>query len=279
MDGFTLAQRPTDDELRLFLQRIGQRLAEHPVDMDPEAHRERVAGMLRQAGEASFYQLLDLSPTARAQEVHEAYDRIACLVHPVQARRLGLAGREGVLELLFERLTLAYLTLFQPDRRKIYDRELDPRTWSTALSPGRRREETRSVAQGYYERAMELVSADDYHFAIELLQQAVRADDGRPEYFVLLGKLQARNSRWLRVAAENLQRAQEMGSRDPELPPALVKVRERLAAGEALLRPTADVSAPSPAARAKGRDVPDVEVIDSDEEVDLPWSKADKRRR
>lgn len=275
MDGFTPSQRPSDHELRLFLERIGQRLAERPVDLDPEAHRERVAGLLRQAGEASFYQLLDVPPTAGAQEVHEAYDRIARLVHPANARRLGLAGREGVLEMLFERLTLAYLTLVQPDRRKVYDRELDPGTWSAALSPGpgRRREEARSVAQVYYERAMELAAADDYHFAIELLQQAVRADDGRSEYFSLLGKLQARNSRWLRVAAENLQRAADLGSRDLELPAALAQVRERLAAGEALRPASTDV-------KPKGRDVPEVEVIDPDEEIDdVPWPQADKRRR
>lgn len=274
MDGFIPSQRPTDEELRLFLQRIGQRLEERPVDLDPEAHRERVAKLLRQTGEASFYDLLDLPPTAGAQEVHEAYERIARLVHPVHARQLGLTGREGVLEVLFERLTLAYLTLFQPDRRKVYDRELAPAAWSAALSPGpdRRREEARGVAQGYYERALELVAVDDYHFAIELLQQAVRADDRRCEYFALLGKLQARNSRWLRVAAENLERAAVLGSRDPELPAALARVKERLAAGEALKPPSTDV-------KPKGRDVPDVEVIDPDEEIDVPWPRADKRSR
>jgi DnaJ-like protein len=274
MDGFTAAQRPTDDELRLFLQRIGRRLEERPVDLDPELHRERVAALLRQAGEASFYDLLDLPPTAGAQEVHEAYDRIARLVHPVHARRLGLTGREGVLEMLFERLTLAYLTLFQPDRRKVYDRDLVPGAWNASLSPGagRRREEARGVAQGYYERAMELAATDDYHFAIELLQQAVRADDGRPEYFALLGKLQARNSRWLRVAAENLQRAVHLGSRDPELHAALARVKERIAAGEALKPPSTDV-------KPKGRDVPEVEVVDPDEEIDVPWPSAGKRNR
>src|SRR5947199_7784308 len=258
-------QRPTEEELRLFLDRIGRRLADRPTVLDPAVHRERVAGLLRQAGETNFYQLLDIASTARAQEVHEAYDEIAGLVHPTNAGRLGLIGREGVLEMLFERLTLAYLTLFQTERRKAYDRDLDPGVWSAAAwraAPDRRREEARGVAQAYYQRAVVLVAESDYHFAIELLQEAVRVDDSRPEYHLLLGKLQAKNSRWLRVAAENLEQAGAMGSRDPELPALLAQVRERLAAGEALRRPSsADGSSPAPAGRRKGREVPEVEVL------------------
>jgi hypothetical protein len=278
------AQYLTDEELRLFLDRIGRRLAEHPPDLDPETHRQRVAGLLRDVGEANFYSLLSIPSTARAQEVHEAYDQIAPLVHPANAGRLGLAGREGVLEMLFERLTLAYLTLSQTDRRKVYDRDLDPAVWNAAVAetgPEQRREEMRDVAQSYYLRAKELVADNDFHLAIELLQQAVRADDSRPEYPLLLGVLQAKNSRWLRVAEENLVRAVKLGSRDTELPALLAKVRERLAAGEALLPPSADGAAsPSPAARRKGRETPEVEVLGSDGgEFEVPWPLPDRRDR
>jgi len=277
------AQRPTDEELRLFLDRIGRRLADLPPDLDPEAHRQRVAGMLRDVGEANFYNLLSIPATARAQEVHEAYDQIARLVHPANAGRLGLAGREGVLEMLFERLTLAYLTLIQTDRRKVYDRDLDPGAWGAAAfgaGAEHRREEVRGVAQGYYQRATELMAGHDYHLAIELLQQAVRADDSRPEYCALLGTLQAKNSRWLRVAAENLERAVKLGSRDPALPALLAQVRERLAAGEALRPPSTDAASPSPAGRRKTREVPEVEVLNPDgEEIDVPWPQPNPRTR
>jgi hypothetical protein len=275
--------RPTDEELRLFLDRIGRRLADLPPDLDPEAHRRRVAGLLREVGEANFYHFLSIPATARAQEVHEAYDQIARLVHPANAGRLGLAGREGVLEMLFERLTLAYLTLIQTDRRKVYDRDLDPGVWgATALGAGleQRREEVRGVAQGYYERALELVADHDYHFAIELLQQAARVDESRPEYPALLGTLQAKNSRWLRVAAENLDRALKLGSRDMEVPALLALVRERLAAGEALKPPSAEGGSPSPAARRKGRELPEVEVLNPDgDDIDVPWPLPNQRTR
>ena len=253
--------RLSEEELRLFTTKVARRLSERPLDLDPASHRERVAGLLRQAGEASFYQLLGIVPTAATQEVHEAYDQIARLVHPVNALRLGLVGREGVLEMLFERITHAYLTLFQPDRRKAYDRELSPKAWSAAWAPaqGRRREEIRDIAQGFYERAAALAEAEDFHFAIELLQQAVRADP-RPEFYILLGRLQAKNPRWLRAAGENLRRALELGARDPELPAALQEVQERLQSGEALKQESTSDTA-SPAARARRRDSPEVEFL------------------
>jgi curved DNA-binding protein CbpA len=258
--------RPSDEELRLFLERIERRLEEEPPALSPAAHREQVAALLRQSGESSFYEMLSLLPTATVLEVHEAYDRVARLVHPQNARRLGLEGREGVLEVLFERVTAVYLTLSQPDRRKRYDRDLGPDLWKAAGAPaaGQRKEEAREVARRYYERAMELAVADDYYFAIELAQQAVRIDP-RPEYHALLGRLQARNPLWLRSAAENLRKALDMGARDVELPAVLQSVIDRLEAGEA-------AAAAGTAAPGRKRDDPEVRVLDPDAtgEIDLP---------
>ena len=268
----SMTPRPTQEELRLFSERIARRLSDRPLDLDPTSHQQRVAGLLRQAGDASFYQLLDLVPTATPQEVHEAYEQIALLVHPANARRLGLVGREGVLEMLFERLTQGYLTLSQPERRKAYDRELTPGARSAAWNPatGRRRDEAKGLAQQYYERALVLAGADEIHFAIELLQQAVRSDDSRSDVHALLGKLQAKNPRWLRASSENLRKAIDLGSRDPELPAALDEVLQRLHSGEAV-RPI------STAESFRRQEVPEVEVLDPGE-IDVPLPEARKFR-
>jgi tetratricopeptide (TPR) repeat protein len=261
----TEVHRPTEDELRVFSEKIGRRLADRPLDLPPDVHRERVAGLLRLAGEASFYQLLDLPPTAAAQELHEAYDQVARLVHPANAERLGLAGREGVLEMLFERLTQAYLNLSHPERRKAYDRGLSSQAWSAIPAPDQRRGEVREIAERYYKRAMELISNDDFYPAIELLREAVRISP-QPELYALLGKLQAKNPRWLRVAAESLQQAMALGSKDPDLATALRDVQERLAAGEwRATDPTTGTA--SRAARSSSLDAPDVEVLDPEEEI------------
>ena len=155
---------------------------------------------MRQAGEASFYQLLDLPPTAAAQEVHEAYEQVARLVHPANAQRLGLAGREGVLEMLFERLTQAYLNLSQPDRRKAYDRELRPKAWAAASAragpaPGGGARRGRALLQaGAGAGGRPTTSTSPSSCCSRRC-----APIPRPEYYALLGKLQAKNPRWLRV--------------------------------------------------------------------------------
>ena len=259
------SHRPTEDELRVFSERIGRRLADHPLDLHPDSHRERTAGLLRRSGEGSFYQLLDLPPTATAQEIHESYEQLAALVHSSNAPRLGLQGREAVLEVLFERLTEAYLNLANPERRKAYDRSLSSETWSAAWkpAPSQRREEARDVAESYHRRALELIATDEHYQAIELLREAVRISP-QADLYVLLGKLQAKNPRWLRAASESLQQALVLGAKDPDLPAALQEVQDRLASGE--WRNT-DVTTGARARRQDGWDSPDVEVLDPEEEI------------
>jgi hypothetical protein len=261
--------RPTEDELRIFSARIARGLTERPLDLDPDFHRERVAGLMRKAGEASFYQILDLPPTAAAQEIHEAYDQIARLVHPMNAFRLGLGGREGVLDMLFERVTQAYLSLSHPERRKAYDRSFSSQAWAAALGPGmdKRREEVRDVADRYHKRALELIAKDELYLAIELLREAVRISP-QAELYALLGRLQAKNPRWLRAAAESLQQAMALGSRDPDLPAALHDAQQRLASGEWLIADPTTGMSPRAARAAQWEDAPEVEVFDPEEEIE-----------
>lgn len=216
----------SDEEYRLFSERIARSLSERPVALDLAEHRERVADLLRQMGEASFYDLLDIDPAASAREVHEAYERTARMVHPGNASRLDLAGREGVLEVLFERVTGAYLTLSDLDRRKRYDRER-PGGWWRSGAPARRVSRGEE-AQRLYQKARAFVAAEQYYAAAELLQEALRADS-RPEYWVLLGQVQAKNPHWLSSAEESFQKAKDLGSTDPTLAASLARVRDLIA--------------------------------------------------
>jgi len=214
----------TDEEYRLFSDRIARGLAERPLTVPAREHRERVAELLKQLGDGTFYHLLGIDPTTGTREVHEAYDEVARLVHPSQARRVGLEGREGVLKLLFERATLGYLTLVELDRRKAYDREVGPARWTAMRASVASREEE---ARRCLARARTLAESEDFHSAIELLRQSVRLAPSS-EAYALLGLLLAKNPQWLDEALEALERALEMGSNEPGLAEALKEVREKV---------------------------------------------------
>jgi hypothetical protein len=216
------------EELALFSERIGRSLAERPLEIDLAEHREEVAALLREVGGASFYQLLAVGPTSSPQSVHEGYERVARLVHPSHAPQLGLEGREGVLEVLFERATAAYVTLSHPGRRRDYDRELGPDAWPESTTGRSRAEENRARARGYFARASAYLAKDEFHFAIELLREAVRIDP-QAKYYALLGDLQTRNPNWLRHAVESYARALEIGGPDPQVEEAMARVRQRMA--------------------------------------------------
>lgn len=219
-------------ELSLFIDRIGRSLAERPLEIGVSEHRERVAAMVREVGGSSFYQLLGVGPAASPEKVHEGYQQVARLVHPNHAPYLGLEGREGVLEVLFERVTAAYITLSHPGRRRDYDREMGPETWTETPSGRNRNEENRDRARANFNRATAYVAKDEFHFAIELLREAVRIDP-QAKYFALLGELQEKNQLWLRHAADSYTRALELGGPDRQVEESLARVFRRLEGGAA----------------------------------------------
>jgi len=239
------------EELQLFSSRIVRGLAERPLQTPAQQHREEIAALLRHLGEGTFYHLLGIDPGSGMREVHDSYERVARLVHPSHAQRLGLQGKEGVLELLFERATLAYLTLADMDRRKTYDREVGPARWTSIRSAALSKEEE---AVRCFERARLLAESDQIHAAIELLSRSVTLVPSA-EAWGLLGLLQARNPLWLENAAASLKQAIAMGSADPELPTALAEVETRI------------------------RESPEVEVGDDDDRPGLTARPARKKKR
>jgi hypothetical protein len=264
-------------ELALFSERIGRSLAERPLEISVSEHRERVAALVREVGGATFYELLAVGPAASPEKVHEGYERVARLVHPVHAVYLGLEGREGVLEVLFERATAAYITLSHPGRRRDYDRELGPAGWAASGAPAKSRgEENRDRARSNYNRAVALVAKEDFHFAVELLREAVRIDP-QAKYYVLLADLQTKNDLWLRHAADSYSRALELGGPDPQVEESLARVQRRM---EALAsgRPAEALSPAGPAGsgqeRSAGRTTGARPAADASGGPKMPFSQA-----
>lgn len=200
-----------------FLKRIRQSLAERPVDLATDQHRSKLGELLVKVGAMSHYELLEVGFHATVDEVHEAYHRVAGLVHPDHAARLGLRGKDGGLYVLFERVTQAYLTLVDRELRAKYDKEAGIVAEDAEQIRHLRERDTeeRDLARGHYERAMELFAAEDFHFALELARQAARIDP-QAEYFALEGEIQAKNPHWVNGAIESYRQAVKLEPKNVE---------------------------------------------------------------
>lgn len=186
--------------LERFQERVGTDLSERPLDLPAPAHRLRIAELLRDCGGMTHYELLGLALDAPPELVFRSFQDLARVVHPAHAARLDLAGGDVALRLLFERATEAYLTLSDAQRRSRYDVAMGLSV-SDAVAAEGRREERRRVAERNYQMAAGLVGAEEFHFAIELLHQAVVLDP-QADYYLLLARCLARNPNWTNQAID-----------------------------------------------------------------------------
>jgi tetratricopeptide (TPR) repeat protein len=189
-----------------LLRRIAEDLEARPLRLMVGEHRDRVGKLLGRFGALDYYELLEVAPGATDDEVHRGFVELARLVHPSHAARLELHSGAGVLSVLFDRAVEAYLTLSDPRKRIAYNTAAGV-TGMKSRKPAEELERERiRNARRSYELASELAVAEDMHFAVELLKQAVEADP-RAEYFALLATCQARNENWRAQAAENARQA------------------------------------------------------------------------
>lgn len=203
--------------LRSFSERIGESLQRDPLELEPSDHRKRLAHLLSRAGQSTHYELLGVDETAGETEIYDAYLDRARLVHPSHVPHLSLEGLAAGPELLFERCTLAYLTLSDEDRRLAYHREIGLTSASSGPVPvgEERRAEERDLAERNFRLARKLEAEGEFFYAIELLHVAVRVHQ-KAEYFALLGRCQSENPKWRRKAIHNYSRAIELDPTDDE---------------------------------------------------------------
>jgi len=225
------AEDPAQPKERLvvrFEQSIADSLEKEPLEIEAEVHRELLGNLLGRMGEMTYFDMLAVNSQSSDEDIHKAYLELGRVVHPSHAARLGLSGKEGAFRVLFERATDAYLTLNDPTRKLEYIRDIGPSSQVLTNGPSGqiRDQEKQEMARAHYEKALALAERQDYHSAIQLMEQAVSADP-KIEYLSLLGDCQAENPQWLDRAAQSYERALETRPEDPSLFTRLGRVYER----------------------------------------------------
>ncbi len=209
-------------------ERIAKSLEQDPVTLSTPEHRELLGNLLGRMGDMTFFELLAVGPESSVEEVHRAFTELGRMVHPIHAERLALAGGEGALGLLLERATEAYFTLSDSERRAEYLRTVGPlkNSETDSASAEERQAEKKSVAQRNFQLARGLADRQEFHPAIQLLEQAVKIDPAS-EYLALLAECESYNPRWLDRAVQNMVRAVESKPGDGSLRLRLGQLLER----------------------------------------------------
>jgi DnaJ-domain-containing protein 1 len=173
-----------------------------------------------------LYQVLGVSSGAGADEVRRVYYALARKFHPDKFRKEEIKAKA---EKAFARITEAYSTLVNADLRQKYNEE-------AAAHAGHRSDnrpaDTSEIARQNFRHGREHLEHGRLAEALSSLQNACDQDPTRPEYFELLGSIQARNPRLRKQAEENLQKAIEISPSSANAFAVLGSLYERAGAAD-----------------------------------------------
>jgi len=185
-----------------------------------EARRQLIVNAHEAMATKNHFEFLGVPRSATEAQVKEAYFRLARPLHPDSNRDPGLADLQAKREAAFHRLSQAYETLRDPQKRGRYEADLDARTprrpppppTPPPAEPAAPREVDRSVevtmALESFRQAEKLFKEEKYWDAIQLLESAIPRLErvSRTRAQVLLARAYMKNPNWGRRAEELLQR-------------------------------------------------------------------------
>ena len=182
--------------------------------LSPEAARFRETMLAKhaRAHEMTYYELLEVAPTASPQAIKAAYFKLAKKLHPDHRAGLKIGDPDGKFNDLYLAVKAAYEVLSNEAERRRYDFSLESRAprhegaddaSAPATAPPPPTFDAVQMARLHYANGQRFFQEKRFHEAIEELQNAVRFDGGRPEYHRLLGQALAMNPKWRRRAEEH----------------------------------------------------------------------------
>ncbi len=140
------------------------------------------------------YQKLGVSKTASANEIRQAYARIAKEKHP---DRFLDPAEKAKAHALFQDLTTAFNTLYNANSRREYDASLER---PTPTNP-------EEIARDAFEQAKQMLEEGHVQEAVTQLQRAVHHAPNEGRYHFALGRALAKNRGTIRDAIQAFEKA------------------------------------------------------------------------
>jgi curved DNA-binding protein CbpA len=167
--------------------------------------REEIEGWISRSRTASHYDILGVPQSASVDEIRAGYYRHARRLHPDRLRSGPHADLLPQIEEFFGKVTEAYNTLQDRERRLEYDVVLRE-SWRSGPDDAADRD-TGYLARQNFLRAKAALDRRRLAEALSFLENAVRLDESNAEYLRELGRVLSTNPRRRNEAEEHLRRA------------------------------------------------------------------------
>jgi curved DNA-binding protein CbpA len=190
---------------------------EASVQFTPDQQHE-YREVVRLAGECrlrDYYRRLGLTHGATLNQVHERFREFVQVYHPDRASEPHLHSLRRELAEINGAIQEAYETLINPEKRARYTEGMRTNPMQTAeeqVQDDRRQRARRELARANVQRAQALIRAGDFGAAVQLLDEAVRAEPNA-ESLLLLARLEQRNPMWTNRVLDHLRMSVTL---DPE---------------------------------------------------------------
>ncbi|MCX6566516.1 MAG: DnaJ domain-containing protein [Candidatus Aminicenantes bacterium] len=189
--------------------------ASKPVETAPgEASKDidesiyEAVELRKRMGSLDHYQLFGLSSSAGENDIKKAYFNMARKFHPDRFGRNLAPDLKKQIDDLFDRITKSYKALITPGAAAVPP-EPDRAAEDADKDPGK-------SADTRFRQGKTLYSQARYEEAVQYLEEAVRMNDNKGDYFLLLALAQSKVHGFSKKAEKNFLRAIELEPWNPE---------------------------------------------------------------
>ncbi len=170
---------------------------------------DEVMSMQENLTTKTYYQIFDLPRTASEEEIKKAYFNLARKFHPDRFERSVQAAHGDLIDTVFDSITNAYRTLISKDKRKAYD----------SAASGAHSEDPQDAmkrADIKFRQGKTLFVRERYDDAVSLLEEAVRIQKNKGDYYLLLAMAEAKLPAYRKKAEEDFLKAIGLEPWNPE---------------------------------------------------------------
>jgi tetratricopeptide (TPR) repeat protein len=172
---------------------------------DREQSEEEIRRLLEVVEKGTYYDLFGVTASSSPEEINESFHQLARKFHP--DRHMGQSERVGLLQDLMGRVTTAYKTLVDDEKRASYDKQLAA---TGAFAPGQSKTESEESVDECFTQAKQCLRAHDVEGSILWLRKCVAIAPAVVKYHAILARSLAGVPQYHQEAIQQFEKAIEL---------------------------------------------------------------------